>query len=713
MTPVPCTSGPPAPAALTALERLTGRALAASTTSFTISDPHQEDTPLVYVNPAFTAVTGYRPEEVLGRNCRFLQGPGTDLAAVARVRAALREGRAVTETLLNHRADGSGFYNEVTVSPVLDERGHLTHFVGVQTDVTDRVLAEQGRAEALDAQRRAAAGLALLVAVTDAVAEVDSPQGVADVVPVLLEHREVGWDASWAYLWLADDPTRVVVGAVGAEGGPRVRHELQVAPAPPAGTAAPAPPGAPAVVGALAAGAVQGPVDVPAQGAWVDGPVGAWLAGELAERWPCPSTAVALPGRHGPLGVLVLGAPRGLGAQGAVLLRDVARRVGLSLENHRLLARERRMAETLQRSLLPPHVAVPGLDTWSYYEPGERHTRVGGDWYDVLPVEGGGVGLVIGDVVGHDLEAAAAMGQLRSVVRACALDHRDPAEVVERVDRLLEAMGALRPASLVHGVLAPAPEGRWRFTWTRAGHVPPVLVRAGGDGGPREVELLDAGGGVLVGVAGGERTSHGVDLRPGDLLLLCTDGLLERHERPLADGMALLTRLCSTLRAGTAAEAGGELLAGLATAAAEDDTAAVLVRVPAPVEAGAARAIDPPQRRWQLAGTPASTARARRQVLRTCREWRLDVAAEAELVVSELVANAVLHARGPVELRLRRVDDGLLVEVDDGSPSPPEHPPGVVPVRGGHGLEVVRRLGELGWRRDGAGKTVWVLLRPP
>jgi PAS domain S-box-containing protein len=705
MTLVPRVGPPPAAGAAALIER----AVSATTTSITVSDPHQDDQPLVCVNPAFTAVTGYRPEEVLGRNCRFLQGPGTDPAAVARVRRALSEGRPVTEVLLNYRADGTTFYNELAVSPVLDERGRLTHFVAVQTDVTARVLAERGRAEALAAQRRTAAGLQLLLAVTDSVAEVDAPRGVAEVVSVLLEHEEVGWGASWACLWLADDPTRVLLGAVGAAGAPCVRQELQVALPTATTSRAAGPPGAPAAVAAVAAGTTPGPVQVPARGAWVDGPVGAWLADELAERWPCPSTAVALPGRGGPLGVLVLGAPHGLGAQGEVLLRDVARRVGLAVENDRLLARERTTAEVLQRSLLPPHVAVPGLDTWSYYQPGAEHTRVGGDWYDVLPLEGGGAGLVIGDVVGHDLEAAAAMGQVRSVVRACALDDHDPAAVVERVDRLLAGMGAPRPASLVYGVLVPSPGGRWRFTWTRAGHLPPVVVRAApGGGGPRAVEPLDAGGGVLVGIGVGERTSCTVDLRPGDLLALCTDGLLERHDRPLAEGVALMARLCAGLAATTAAGAGSALLAGLATSPAEDDTAVVLVRVPVPDEPPGG----PAQRGWQLPATLASTARSRRHAVRACREWGLDLAPQAELVVSELVANAVLHAEGPVGLRLRRVEEGLLVEVDDGSPQPPEQPPGAVRAHGGgHGLAVVRRLGELGWRREGAGKTVWALLR--
>src|SRR4029450_6023093 len=98
--------------------------------------------PLIHVNPAFERMTGYSAEEAVGRSCRFLQGPATDPGAVAELRGALRAGRGCTVTLLNYRKDGSTFWNEVTVSPVRGKRGELTHFVGVQTDVTARVVAE-------------------------------------------------------------------------------------------------------------------------------------------------------------------------------------------------------------------------------------------------------------------------------------------------------------------------------------------------------------------------------------------------------------------------------------------------------------------------------------------------------------------------------------------------------------------------------------------
>jgi PAS domain S-box-containing protein len=138
---------------------LTARALLASSISFTISDPRREDNPLIWVNPAFERMTGYAVDGVVGRNCRFLQGPGTDRAEVARIRDALAAGESIGTELLNYRTDGTAFWNSMAISPVLDGDGVLTHYVGVQTDVTARVLAgaEHDRLLAAEREARAAA----------------------------------------------------------------------------------------------------------------------------------------------------------------------------------------------------------------------------------------------------------------------------------------------------------------------------------------------------------------------------------------------------------------------------------------------------------------------------------------------------------------------------------------------------------------------------
>jgi PAS domain S-box-containing protein len=150
-------TAPEAGVAAAKIDELTARALVASSVSFTISDPRRPDDPLVWVNPAFELMTGYAASEIVGRNCRFLQGPGTDRDGVRRLRESLERGEAVHAELLNYRKDGTPFWNSFTISPVVDGDNHLTHFVGVQTDITARVIAGMEYERLLTAEREARA----------------------------------------------------------------------------------------------------------------------------------------------------------------------------------------------------------------------------------------------------------------------------------------------------------------------------------------------------------------------------------------------------------------------------------------------------------------------------------------------------------------------------------------------------------------------------
>jgi PAS domain S-box-containing protein len=134
--------------------RLLDRAVTASTNSITVTDPNQPDNPLVYVNPAFERTTGYAAEEVLGRNCRFLQADDRDQPALTELKTTIQGGRHCTVVLRNYRKDGTLFYNELSVYPVRDENGHVTNFVGVQNDVTERLRTEKARSEIRQAERR-------------------------------------------------------------------------------------------------------------------------------------------------------------------------------------------------------------------------------------------------------------------------------------------------------------------------------------------------------------------------------------------------------------------------------------------------------------------------------------------------------------------------------------------------------------------------------
>lgn len=685
----PIGAGGPADASGTALAAV---AALATDVPVVVSDPRQDDDPLVWVNAAFTRATGYPAEEALGRNCRFLQDPATDADELARLRRGMAAGEPVTVVLRNVRRDGTPFWNELSVSPVHDEHGRLVHRVGVQVDVTARVEAERSAAAARGR-------LALLADVAEAVAELDTRVALARLARVL--ERLVPWSA----VVLLQDGLRLVA-ASGIEALPSLR------PLPLPGSRRDVDPLAAQALGRAAAPVrvllddPAGPVADPA----ATGPQAAasrWLAGVLDQLGVGPRSgagrpalSVPVPGRDGVLGLLVVGEGEGgLPAEDVDLLAEVARRLGLSLGSARLYEQQHLLAEALQRSMLPEQPAVPGLDVWSYYVPSGDHAQVGGDWFDVMAPGPDAVGLVVGDVVGHDIEAAAAMGQLRSVVRAYAHEQEEPGTVLMRVDQLVAGMRIRRSASLLYARLEDLGDGSWEVSWSRAGHLPPVLVQAG------RARELRGGEGVLVGVGDRPRTTAVVEVGPGDVLVLCTDGLVERRARSLRDGVAALVAACEGSWGTDAAGTGEHLLEVLGDAP-EDDLAVVVVRVPgrAAVRPG------PRRRRWQLPGDPGSVARARRKVVQAGRLWGLPSTAQAELVVSELVANAVLHGWGPVGLRLAHDERGLLVEVDDANPAPP----GVVTERregpGGFGLHVVARLSDWGWRHSGSGKTVWALL---
>ncbi len=667
------------------------RAVLATDLSFSISDPRQADNPLVWVNPAFVRRTGYSEEQVLGRNCRFLQGEGTDPAALQRIREALHEGRSVVETLLNYHADGTTFWNEVSISPVLDTDGQLVNFVGVQADVTRRIDAEAQHEAAYAAERRARSRLALLSDVGAAVLELEVPVALRRLAHVLA--RDL---LEWCVVVVSDADLRLAAAAGVAE-----PDDLSPFPLPRPGAA-----WAGDLVAEMLAGNGSRLIDLDREAPYPETSVSRWVVDQVWAATPGPCLVVPIPGHRTVLGLLVVGLRDGiLDDDDAALVRESARRVGLALDTARLYAREHLVAETLQRSMLPVQSSVPGLDVWSYYAPNLDHAQVGGDWYDVMQPDADSVGIVIGDVVGHDIEAAASMGQLRSVVRAYAFEQEEPGTVLMRVDQLVHGMRIPRAASLVYARLTQLGGGRWEMAWSRAGHLPPLLVSRG------VVHTLSENGGTLVGIGDRPRATNIREIGPGDVVVFYTDGLIERRSRPMMDGLKALQDVCASLEPSDAAGIGEQLLAALGDAP-EDDMAIVVMRVPSERSSEVGSSL-PRQRRWQLPGEPTSIGRARRLTVQTAALWDLDVAPEAELVVSELVANAVLHGWGPVGLRLQHGPRGLLIEVEDANPTPPARTEEAREGPGGYGLHVVRRLAEWGWHASGVGKTVWARITGP
>lgn len=494
------------------------RAMQSTTCSFTISDATDPELPLLWVNPAFTVTTGYLEQEAIGRNCRFLQGAGTDPAAVLELRAALAAGQDATVVLLNYRKDGTPFWNQVALSPVRDDTAQLTHFVGAQTDVTKRVEADQR--------------LTLLAEVTSLLAVTLDLDEAMDrltqlIVPQLADGMVVALTAPMGapartFAQHRDDNTDLLGHLV---------ERLQ-------GAADPTSPwnqliGQPQLVnGPLTH---PGPMPASRHGLW-----------EVAMTLGAASLmTVPLTARHHVLGtaVLVRGPEqRPFTDVDLRLAADVGRRAGMALDNGRLYTQAHDIAITLQRSLLPVSLPeVPGRQFAAQYLPAGRDSQVGGDWWDVFSLPDGAIGLAIGDVMGHDITAAASMGQLRSVLRTCAWAGDSPALVLDRMDQLVQGFDMAQLATCIYARLAPddGPDGRRRHSrlvWASAGHLPPVVQLADGS-----AHLLEDAAGVPIGVPGsGSRQDHSISLPAGSTLLLYTDGLVETRSADIDDDISTL-----------------------------------------------------------------------------------------------------------------------------------------------------------------------------
>jgi PAS domain S-box-containing protein len=552
------------------------RAVVAAGLSFTITDPNQPDDPLVFVNPAFERTTGYSAEEAVGRNCRFLQGPDTDPRAVARVRELLAREEHGTVLLLNSRKDGTAFWNELSLSPVYDGDGALTHFVGIQADVTARVLAEQererhlaaeqqARTEAEHAQRR----LALLAEATSMLAATLDVDESLDrltrlVVPLL---------ADWCTVHLlAPDGEVQRVAAIHRDPGKqdllRRLEELQ-----PTGLSD----------RSITAGVLRGGPPVLVEDVGHEQIERAVNDPELVEVYESIGLAsvivVPLRARRQVLGALALftdGSGRSFDEEDLVTAADLARRAALTVDNARLYQREHEVAEALQRSLLPDLPDIRGLDVAARYLPGSSAAQVGGDWYDLFRLPDGAVGLAVGDVMGHDLTAAAAMGQLRSVLQSYAWQGSSPAVVLDRLDQLVQGLDMAQLATCIYGRLelpGLGQDGVLRLA--NAGHLPPALRR--GDG---HVRLLTSAVSLLVGAALDiERDELEESVGPGSLLVLYTDGLVEHRGRDLDEGLETLQRALESAPQGSAQEVLDALLDALVEGDLDDDVAVLVVRV--------------------------------------------------------------------------------------------------------------------------------------
>jgi PAS domain S-box-containing protein len=542
------------------LQALRERAVVATDITFTITDPREPDNPLVWVNPSFTRVTGYEYDEAVGRNCRFLQGPATDRSTVEQIREAMAAHRPVTVTLLNYRKDGTAFWNQLSISPVFDGEGELVSFVGVQTDVTERVRVESEREEAFAAEQRARQDAEQARSLSEQ-ARADAERAKADVERVqnrlalmaeatssliatldmdeLLErlaHLCVPLLADWVFITVVDPSGDVVRTSARHRDGYEDELDeftsVHVMHLPQASASRRSMASARPVL-------LEGITDE-----FLDANFASDRARELFTALGATS-ALILPmvARRRTLGAVALvrmGEEHRFTPGDVDLAEDLARRAALALDNVRLYQQEHTVADTLQRSLLPDIPRIAGIDAAAHYVSASTAADVGGDFYDLLELADSTIGVVIGDVVGHDVAAAATMGHLRGLIRACVWDapDPDPGAVLRRVDRLVQGLQVASLATMVYVRAArPAGEGgSWRLQVANAGH-PPLLLRAP-DG---SVQAIDGVTGLLVGVdESTRRDTLTLDVPPGSTLVAYTDGLIERPGEDMDAGIAEL-----------------------------------------------------------------------------------------------------------------------------------------------------------------------------
>ncbi|MEV8546521.1 SpoIIE family protein phosphatase [Streptomyces sp. NPDC051572] len=401
--------------------------------------------------------------------------------------------------------------------------------------------------------------------------------------------------------------------------------------------------------------------------------------------------------------------PQPYDADDLLLAEEITARAAMAIDNALRYTHERDTAVALQRSMLPqrtPLEAAAAVEVAFRYLPAGSHAGVGGDWFDVIPLSGARVALVVGDVVGHGLQASATMGRLRTAVRTLADVDVPPDELLTHLDDLVlrldreEGPGSEhfeRPetgdigATCLYAVYDPVSH---KCTLARAGHPAPAIVRPDG-----MVLFPDVPAGPPLGLGGLPFESTEVELPNGSLIALFTDGLvesrdsdidlgLERLSEALADSARPLEQICE------------DVLSSVLLDVPTDDVALLIART---------RSLDAAQvATWDIAQDPATVAQARKLASDQLVTWGLEeLSFVTELVVSELVTNAIRYAKPPIELRLIH-DTSLISEVSDASNTSPHLRRARVFDEGGRGLLLVAQFAQRwGTRHTPDGKTIW------
>ncbi|MFF3314395.1 SpoIIE family protein phosphatase [Streptomyces sp. NPDC003035] len=411
------------------------------------------------------------------------------------------------------------------------------------------------------------------------------------------------------------------------------------------------------------------------------------------------------------------------GEEDLTFAEELTARAAVSIDNARRFTREHAMAVTLQRSLLPRVLPeLSAVDVAYRYLPAKA--GVGGDWFDVIPLPGARVALVVGDVVGHGLHAAATMGRLRTAVHNFSTLDLPPDELLGHLDELIdridrpdlgdagagagdgggeddggfdgdgEGSDRMTGATCLYVVYDPA---NGRCSMARAGHPGPALVHPDG-----RVEFPDVPAGLPLGVGGMPFEAAELQLAEGTRLVLFTDGLVEDRERDIDTGLGLLTEALATTGRGPE-QACADVLSALLLPAPDDDIA-LLIADTRRLEADRIA-------QWDVPADPAEVSRVRNAGAAQLAAWQLDgIAFTAELILSELITNAIRYGAEPIRVRLLR-DRRLICEISDGSSTAPHLRYAATTDEGGRGLFLVAQFAERwGTRYTERGKVIWAEL---
>lgn len=430
-----------------------------------------------------------------------------------------------------------------------------------------------------------------------------------------------------------------------------------------------------------------------------------WLWERIKDIGICSAAYLPLIAQARPIGALGLlyREARGFTRQERNLYIALSSSLAQAIARAMLFDQEHDLAEGLQQSMLPRRIPdVPGAQIAVRYRSARMGRDIGGDWYDAIPLPGGRVGAVIGDVQGHDTHAAAVMGQLRIVLRAYATEGHSPATVMARASSFLHELDTDRFATCTY---AEADLATGLVQLVRAGHVDPMLRHADGT-----CRRLPVSGGLPLGLSAEfgrlDYPVTTVELDPGETLLMFTDGLVEQPGSDLDEGMR---RLGALVREGPYdLHKLADLLCGVVgERMGEDDLAVLLLRRQGPAARGGGRL-----QQHIAPADPEALSAGRHMIRAAVRAWGArERSDEIELVADELVTNALLHTDGAAVVTIRMLtgpERRVRVEVEDKSSAlPRRREPGEAGVSG-RGLLLVDRLADVwGVEPRGTGKSVW------